>query len=372
MRAARALCSGLAALALAACGEAADAPSAADAGAPGVEVEHRALGTVAVGAEGAREAVTFDLPSDARAFALTLQTTPTALCLPAALEGGPGAPPVPAGWRARADDARRCADCPNPLVGRPGATTVLVPNGATSAGVGGGWWVDIACVDGETGAPTAAEVSVHLSVLRGEAPADAWLALPLVVAAPPSADHDRLQRAVDVAAETYAAAHIRFEPLHIVAHEGVRVVDDLDRDLPTVFADGAALPPGLPVFVVDRIGPPPAGPADAASLGAAGGIPGPVGLPGGPRSGIALALTPYDPSKPDPLGAVLAHELGHHLGLFHTSEPAGSPTDPLPDTADADGRNLMHWYVDATPGALSPHQIEVLRRSPWLTPTDPP
>jgi hypothetical protein len=60
------------------------------------------------------------------------------------------------------------------------------------------------------------------------------------------------------------------------------------------------------------------------------------------------------------LGAVLAHELGHYLGLYHVVEADGRP-DALSDTSAADP-NLMR----ATPGAgsalLSASQIAIARR----------
>ena len=67
----------------------------------------------------------------------------------------------------------------------------------------------------------------------------------------------------------------------------------------------------------------------------------------------------------------MAHETGHSMGLWHTSERDGSQHDTINDTPTCaggsesgcpDGTNLMFWsghYPN-----LSPGQAYVLRRSP--------
>jgi hypothetical protein len=110
------------------------------------------------------------------------------------------------------------------------------------------------------------------------------------------------------------------------------------------------------------------------------GAPGPQGVPGTALSGIAVGVELV--GGPDDLGRAIAHELGHHLGLFHPTEPDGRVVEPLPDTpvcpidrdADGDGflvrsectgaggENLMFWDH---PGGLelTPEQIDVLARA---------
>jgi hypothetical protein len=112
----------------------------------------------------------------------------------------------------------------------------------------------------------------------------------------------------------------------------------------------------------------------------AGGIPGPLGMHGTGASGIAIA-TDMMQGDPKRLGRTLAHEIGHYLGLFHTSEADGSVYDALPDTPecrnryDTDGNgldvsdcagvgadNLMFWAL--TNGTkLTPDQQAVLKRA---------
>lgn len=112
------------------------------------------------------------------------------------------------------------------------------------------------------------------------------------------------------------------------------------------------------------------------ALGIASGIPGPHAMPGTGASGVAIAA---DLIPRDQLAIVLAHEIGHFCGLFHTSELDGSVNDPLPDTeecrasrdVDGDGfllpeecmgagaDNVMFWAGSGR--ALTPEQGTIYR-----------
>ncbi len=124
-------------------------------------------------------------------------------------------------------------------------------------------------------------------------------------------------------------------------------------------------------------------------LGMAGGVPGPPGVHGTKSSGLAISVdllaSPEVPEDVD-LGRALAHEIGHYLGLFHTSEFDGTIRDPLPDTpecrhtrdADGDGwvlaaecagfgaDNLMFWAARGE--SLTEDQASVMVRAPMLAP----
>jgi hypothetical protein len=67
-------------------------------------------------------------------------------------------------------------------------------------------------------------------------------------------------------------------------------------------------------------------------LGVSAGLPGAAGFHGGRGSGLVFAASVL--RSPELLGQVLAHEVGHYLGLFHTSESGGARYDPLEDTPE--------------------------------------
>lgn len=121
-------------------------------------------------------------------------------------------------------------------------------------------------------------------------------------------------------------------------------------------------------------------------LGIAGGIPGIPFEQGTNASGVAV--TTLDLSKdPKSVGRTMAHEGGHWLGLWHTTEQNGALHDPLSDTpecpASRDGDkdqivtssecqgagadHLMFWQAGPTAAKLSGNQGFVLLRSPVVT-----
>lgn len=121
------------------------------------------------------------------------------------------------------------------------------------------------------------------------------------------------------------------------------------------------------------------------TLGVAAGIPGPVAQQGLAGAGVVMSVDTHRRASGDidlgMLGDTIAHEVGHQLGLFHTSEASGDAFDPLPDTPECpvdrfgddgevyaedcpDGENFMFWTAGDLPQTqMSPWQARVLRSS---------
>lgn len=132
------------------------------------------------------------------------------------------------------------------------------------------------------------------------------------------------------------------------------------------------------VFIVDELGGDFSGSGQLGGLSS--GLPGPPALHGTMASGVVIAArTLGDERANKRLGRLWAHELGHFLGLYHTTENDAVAADPLSDTAfcgagltsnpaacpDAD--NLMFpTNIVRSPGILSEGQRRVLRTSPLL------
>lgn len=125
------------------------------------------------------------------------------------------------------------------------------------------------------------------------------------------------------------------------------------------------------------------------TLGFAAGIPGPNGIHGTASSGLVVSIDTHLDGDgatllTDLMGETIAHEIGHQLGLFHSTEADGG-NDALDDTpacgldrdadsdgelsaeecAGIDGENLMFWVSGSVPQRqLSPTQVRVLSASP--------
>jgi len=160
----------------------------------------------------------------------------------------------------------------------------------------------------------------------------------------------------------------------------------------------------LPLFLVDRVQVVSPSNQYEYVVGIDAAIPGPSSMGGTVVSGAAIGISCVGPGScapgivdPDKVAAVAAHEGGHWLGLFHTTEENGAVFDALSDTgicvcsqcvaeayrstcgtssAEVDtavcstggscsgGENLMFWLTGGT--AISPQQAQVMRANPLV------
>jgi hypothetical protein len=113
------------------------------------------------------------------------------------------------------------------------------------------------------------------------------------------------------------------------------------------------------------------------------GLPGPVDVDH-PTAAVLVATAPFaspgDASLDLPAMAVTcAHEMGHYLGLYHTSERDGQQHDPIADTPECtptqssceDAGNIMYWTGGASRSRLTDGQGVVMRLHPLAEPGSP-
>lgn len=111
-------------------------------------------------------------------------------------------------------------------------------------------------------------------------------------------------------------------------------------------------------------------------LGVSTGIPGMAGLHGNSGAGLVFSSASLG-SDNTQLGQTMAHEIGHFLGLRHTTEHYGSAHDPITDTPEclvpdlgflcSDATNFMFAYaLGGDQSKTTAGQAFVVKRSPLV------
>ena len=335
-------------------------------------------------ADGGASLVSFEVPSGATSVVITLDGPAAALLTLAELSGPDGRIVVPKTWLAESGWPYRCSTpCPNRIAAAPGSAAFLVPNTPWMV-VGGGHWTMKPYIfsAADTKVPLAidasATVGIHamrrpdLATRMGQIDVNLCMSGALGIDAGVALQHTRIVAALAEVRTLLAVARVDLGAVRafdtpipsMVLQHGLGA----DMEVGDALAAVGVVPAGINVLFVQRI----FAVTDAGAvpvLGVAGGVPGPVRAGGGRRSGVVIGLE-LTAGQPDVLGRTLAHELGHYLGLFHTTEapPASGPGayDAIPDTQDGDANNLMHWSPTAGSGKLSPQQIDVLHGHPLV------
>jgi hypothetical protein len=164
----------------------------------------------------------------------------------------------------------------------------------------------------------------------------------------------------------------------------INTTEGKDSELRKLFEVSKGAPnSAMNFFLVDQIE---GGGAGLVILGIAGGIPGIPFEQGTNASGVAVTTADLT-ADPKSVARTMAHEGGHWLGLWHTSEQNGQLHDPLSDTpecaasrdsnqdkrvsstecAGTGAEHLMFWQAGATAEKLSNNQGYVILRNPVVT-----
>ena len=346
------------------------------------------LGEISTDATGRSGVLEFQAPPCTRSFVITVMGDPRYHYTLAELTPVGGLSLVPKAWLDVSASPVAClTPCANRIIAQPAAAAFLFPNNPLIE-VGPGAHVLRVyafkrAVAGKTGhLPVATQAKVHLDFVLGPGSTDAQLKLPVNLcltgasglSGPSALQHPRVVAALVTFAKLLAPAGVVAEPVRVFdvadKHRFINTIEGTQSDLSALFRAGAGLPLGLNVFLVERIDVSSGGPPGTETiLGLSGGIPGPPRQMGCDRCGVVFGLAVV-PGQPDLLGELMAHEISHYLGLFHSTEPPGSDGksihDNLLDTKPGDPTNLMYWAVTDQSTVLTAQQRAVLRLSPWL------
>lgn len=331
--------------------------------------------------------ITVDVPENVHSMTITVtEGNPEAQFAVTSWIGPDGFEIVKDGWEQSSQSGMCYPDCNNRVVLSAAAFAAIAPNNPASQVTPGehSFRVFGLVPSGTSATPAAGQVrvQVHTKVVHQEVPETGTLDLNLFFtgAGGWTAESAQADPAFQAMLENLDGIYDQVgislgEISYNDADSDYQVIEDVTSgtgDLSELFAKSERAPLNGPsVFFVDDLRM--SGGPFGMIAGIAGGIPGPIRTQGSPRSGVAIALEILDdPQVPFTLEQVVGHELGHYLGLFHTTEnefaqmfPGFMPAhDPLPDTPENDESYLM--FYSGSGDTLSPWQGRVMRKNPWV------
>lgn len=324
----------------------------------------------------------FQVDDDVLSLAVTVYGTPNGWYGIDAWQNGDDTNLITPNWPSFVGNERGCFSCANFTNQGAGAATTIVPNRSTASIVPG---LHRLSVVGWVGGFSAEEVLVRVVAKTGTAmPETGRVDLNFYLTGAQGWNSETIQT------DTYFAACIaRVNELYgrigidvgsitfydIDASFAVISIEEGDMGLEQLVSQSIqGQSEGVNIFLVDEIL---TGDPDYPSIpGVSASVPNPPYLPGTTASGVAIALRgPLSVSPanrfldPPAIGQTIAHELGHALGLFHTSEYDLVTHDIYEDTPENDSAWLMH--ADGTGDQISPTQRQAIFANPIVQHVDP-
>ena len=338
-------------------------------------------------AGGYTPSITVELPENVLSMTITVSDgNPAAQFGVTGWIGPDGFEVVPNNWEQSSQSGICYPNCNNRIFPWSGAFAAIAPNNPASRVEPGEYSFRAFGVipSGTSASPASGQVriQVHAKVVQEEVPETGVLDLNLFFTGAggwtaESAQTDpSFQAMLEGLDRIYSQVGISIgEVSYSDVDPSFQVIEDItsgDGDLGTLLLTSADAPLNGPsVYFVDDLRS--AGGFFGMVAGVSPGIPGPIQTKGTPSSGVAIAVGSLDdPQIPFTFEQLVGHEIGHHLGLFHTTEgpfaqifPGIMPAhDPLPDTPENDDSYLM--FYSGSGSTLSPWQGRVMRKNPWV------